>query len=133
MMKNIKKSVIAGALALAMVGTAIPVTANASTITKSGSYSNVSLSKTSTGNTTVRATATGTNKSGAARYMAVYTRQGASYAVSAVSSSSVGVVNSGSSKSTTANNINRSCYANSVIYSGTSSNSSALESIHVPD
>ena len=37
MIKNIKKTVIAGALALAMVGTAVPVTANAATVNKSGS------------------------------------------------------------------------------------------------
>ena len=100
MMKTIKKSVIAGALALAMVGTAVPATANASTVNNAGTYTTASMTRTASGSGTVTGTAKGSNNT-----------------------------NAYGSRSTTAYSISNShhCYGVSVIHGGASSSASTIE------
>lgn len=130
MIKNVKKSVIAGALALAMVGAAIPVTANAAT----GTYCNVTLNKTSTGANTITAATTGKNKSGSAKYMSVYVKSGASYTVATTKASASGVVNNNNTKSCSVGSLKKSNnhWGTCVIHTGTTSSTPRLESIHTP-
>ncbi len=130
MIKNIKKTVIAGALALAMVGTAVPVTTDAAS--KSGTYTSVSLNKVSSGATTFTATAKGTNKTAAAKYIYVYVKKGGSsaYAGTTVSSNS-GVTNAGNYKATSASHCSTSnkYWGLSVIHKGNSNTTPTLESV----
>ena len=133
MMKNIKKSVIAGALALAMVGTAVPVTANASTTTtKNGAYSSVSITRTASGSGTVTGYASATNKTASSRYMNVRVKSGTSYASSISHSYNAGVVASGSTIAATGYSIGQDkiCYGENKIHQTSSSSSTVLETIH---
>lgn len=129
MMKNIKKSVIAGALALAMVGTAVPVTANASTVNNAGTYTTASMTRTASGSGTVTGTAKGSNNTNASKYVDVYVKAGTSLASATIRSSSCGVTNAYGSRSTTAYSISNShhCYGVSVIHGGASSSASTIE------
>lgn len=132
MMKNIKKSVIAGALALAMVGTAIPVTANAATTTKNGAYSSVSITRTASGSGTVTGYASATNKTASSRYMNVRVKSGTSYASSISHSYNAGVVASGSTIAATGYSIgqDKTCYGENKIHRTSSSSSTVLETIY---
>ncbi|MBD8973918.1 MAG: hypothetical protein EGQ63_08800, partial [Clostridiales bacterium] len=56
-------------LALAMVGTAIPVTANASTVNNAGTYTTASMTRTASGSGTVTGTAKGSNNTNASKYV----------------------------------------------------------------
>ncbi len=124
MMKNIKKSVIAGALALAMVGTAIPVTANAAT--NSGTYTSVSISTNASDKATVR----GTNNTNAAKYIDLYLKAGASLGNARIVATSSGVTNSGASRTTEGNRRSGEAhyFGISVIYNGANNSCGTLQS-----
>lgn len=130
MKKNIKKSIIAGALALAMLGTAVPVTANAATT--NGNYSSVSISRTASGSGTVTGYATATNNTGTSRYVVVYVRSGSAFSSSKINSYNKGTVAKNGKISTTGYSISNSyhCYGVCDIYNGSSAASTRLESIH---
>ena len=133
MIKNIKKTVIAGALALAMVGTAVPVTANASTTTtRNGAYSSVSITRTASGSGTVTGYASATNKTASSRYMTVWAKSGNSFASAKTHKTSSGVVAKNGTITATGYSIGNeyTCYGQAQIHKTSSSSSAVLETIH---
>lgn len=126
MTKRIRKSITTCALALTMIATAVPVTANAASNT--GKYTTVSISVNSSDKATVR----GSNNTTASKYIDLYLKAGTSLGGARIIASSSGVTNKNSSRTAEGKRKNKKSYPHyygvSVIYDGARNSCPTLQS-----